>query len=175
MADLSYKEYIVRREQTYLAPVLVAVYAFLSAVLAFVILWYMVLPLALLATALVALLVHFTWPLCKVEYEYITDGSSVTFAVVRGHRRREVLSVPLKSFSTVAPADEAHRGKWDAGCRRYDFRSSKDVPHGYFALFTDAHGERTVVFFDGYSQLIDLCFFRNAPATERRDGLPLYE
>ena len=172
---MEYKEYVVKREAT-AAPLLVALYAFVGAVLAFAIVWYMMLPLLILAAAIVFLLVRLTWPLSKVEYEYVTDGTSVSFAVIRGHRRREVLSVPLGSFSTVAPADEAHRAKWSAdyACR-YDFRSSKTVPHGYFALFTDGDGRRSVVFFDGFRQIIDLCFFRNAPATERRDGLPLYE
>lgn len=177
MADIGYKEYVVRREPTSLGAVLVTLYAFVGAVLALAIVWYMMLPLLLLAAAIVALLVYFTWPLTKVEYEYVTDGTSVTFAVIRGRgRRREVLTVPVKSFSAIAPADEAHAEKWGAEYgRRYEFRSSKTAAHGYYGVFTDENGLRSIVFFDGYRQLVDLCFFRNAPATERRDGLPLYE
>ena len=173
------REYAVRRQITGKYRIgrllLLVLYAALPSALLMPTLFYGLYPLLVPITLLEALLIRFTWPLTSVEYEYATDGTEVTFSVIRGGAsRRDVVSVPTKCLALCAPLTEAAEPLFRQADKSYDFRSSPDTPCPYWIRFSDG-GRWIAVAFDGFRPMIEAIRFRNAPITEVSPDLPDYE
>ena len=180
MSILDYKEFVVKRNMEgslkALRNGLLFLYIVPTLLLCTVLTFYHLYPLILVVFLLTLAVEHLTWPLTSLEYEYVTDGLTLSFVSIRGHSsRREMLQLRLSEMSAIVPASEENVAKWDRAIdKRYDFRSSATAEHAYLAVFTEG-GRRCIVYFDGYRQLIEAIRFRNAPITVMSDGLPLYE
>lgn len=58
------------------------------------------------------LLVHFTWRLTYVEYEYSFFGGELTVCkILGGKSRRKLLTVSIRDLSLITPYDDAHLEK----------------------------------------------------------------
>ena len=180
MSILDYQEFVVKRNMEgslkALRGALLFLYTVPPLLLCAVLAFYQLYPMILIVFLLTLAVEYLTWPLTHLEYEYVTDGLTLSFVTIRGHSsRREVLRLKRKEMSAIVPASEENVAKWDRSiARRYDFRSSAAIEHAYLAVFQE-DGKRYIVYFDGFRQLIETIRFRNAPITTMRDGLPIYE
>ena len=123
-----------------------------------------------------AILILMTWNRTNQEYEYVLDGTVLSFAVIRGRNsRRELGSADLRRVDIFAPADGPDLARWRGRADRIrDLRSSSRADNGYFLRIPYADGSSRLYLFDCFEELLDAVAACNFTAVRRKAGLPKY-
>lgn len=114
------------------------------------------------------MLIYFTYPYCRIEYEYSMIDGYITFSTIYGQRKRkEIFMIRISEFEKIAPNNRDYEKYIEefSPTHIYNALSSDDSTNDpYFALFTDKNGKKCVFYFEATNRAIRILKYYN-PST----------
>lgn len=108
-------------------------------------------PLFAFVILFTCIIVFFTWRYVQIEYEYIIlDGEFRMLKIYGSRQMRELCRVRVSAMKAIAPYTGEYMAAADAvpASRRIMAVSSPSAADIYYAIFADADGVDTAVFFE---------------------------
>ena len=102
------------------------------------------------------------------EYFYKISKGVMTFVLVRGRKKgKKVIEVAVKDMELIAPMTDEYKEKYQSADIKkvYNCLGTKKSPDAHFILFTDAKGEKSVIYFEAISKALAIMKFYNSQAT----------
>ena len=94
----------------------------------------------------------------KVEFEYVLTDSTLDIDRIFGQSfRRRFLSVDIKKFDIMAPCRPEYAKEYSSAAigKTVDCSSEPSAEDRYFAVYTDAVGTRTLLWFEPNGKMLD--------------------